>query len=453
MRPGARRVGAVSALTVVGIMTALTAGMASSTAFAAPSHSAPKAKGVHAPAQKRQGGVDLAVTKTGPASAAAGDSVKYVVTVTNNSSSPSSGYTVTDYLPAGIEDVVPPAGCSIPAPGLLTCTHGPLAAHGSDQIILTGTAGLTYTDLHNIVTVEGFEPDPDYSNNAAAVRTTVKQERVDLALAKYGPSSAPENSRVAYTLTVTNKGPDASSGWIINDQLPSALHGPYATSPGCHVTASNLLICEGGSLAPGASAAVTVTGTAGPGFNGVRNTATVRGGEFDPELGNNTAANQESRAALRITKTMEAPRTIREGDTVRYTVRVRNTGDMDFVGANPAHFTDDLTGLLDDARFNDDGTASSGVVGYAEPRLTWTGNLRHGDSVVIRYSITVNRRDFGDLRLQNGLVSDTAGSNCPTADASRECRTLGLVHVRDKDTHRATVHHTVAADRPRAARR
>ncbi|MEV6024321.1 DUF11 domain-containing protein [Streptomyces sp. NPDC052036] len=434
-------------------MTALTAGMASSTAVAAPSHSASKVKGVHSLAQTRQVGVDLAVTKTGPASANEGDAVTYVITVTNNSSGPSSGYTVTDYLPTGIRGVVPPAGCTIPAPGLLTCTHGALAAHASATITLNGTAGQGYTDLHNIVTVEGVEADPDFSNNAAAVRTGIAQRRVDLALSKSGPTSAPNNGQVTYTLRVTNNGPDASSGWIITDQLPSALHGPYTTSAGCSVNGSNLLTCTGGPLASGASATVTVTGFAGPDFNGVRNTATVRGNDFDPSLGNNTDTNRGGRAVLRITKTMEAPRTIRQGDTVRYTVRVHNTGDTDFVGANPAHFTDDLTGVLDDARFNDDGVANVGVVGYAAPRLSWTGPLHRGDTAVIRYSVTVNRRDFGDLRLQNGVSSADPGSNCPTADTARECRTLGLVHVRDKDTNRATAHHTVAADRPRAARR
>ncbi|MFJ5529107.1 DUF11 domain-containing protein [Streptomyces sp. NPDC093261] len=418
-------------------MTALTAGMASSTAVAAPSHSVAKVKAAHSPAhspaQSRQIGVDLAVTKTGPASATEGQSVTYVITVTNNSSVPSSGYTVTDYLPTGIRGVVPPAGCSIPAPGRLTCTHGPLAAHDSATIIVAGTAGQGFTNLHNIVVVEGVEADPDYSNNAAAVRTTVERSPVDLALSKSGASSAPNNGQVTYTLTVRNNGPAASTGWVITDQLPSALHGPFTTSPGCNVSAGNLLTCTGGPLASGGTATVTVTGFAGPNFDRVRNTATVRGNDFDPNLGNNTASNRVGRAALRFTKTVDAPRTIRPGDTVRYTVRVRNDGDMDFVGTNLAHFTDDLSGLLDDARFNDDGTANVGVVGYAEPRLTWTGPLRQGETAVIRYSITVDRQDFGDLRLQNGLVSDNPGSNCPTADASRECSTLGTVHVQDKD--------------------
>ncbi|MEU6093466.1 DUF11 domain-containing protein [Streptomyces sp. NPDC047079] len=434
-------------------MTALTSGMASSTAVAAPSHSVTQVKGVHSTAVARQVGVDLAVTKQGPASATEGQAVTYTITVTNNSSIPSSGFTLTDYLPTGIRGVVPPLGCSIPAPGLMTCTRGPLAAHASTTITVSGFAGQDFTNLQNIVAVEGNEPDPDYSNNAAAVRTEIARRRVDLSLTKSGPSTAPVNSQVTYTLTVRNNGPSDSTGWSITDQLPSALHGPYTTSAGCTVSASNLLTCTGGPLAAGATATVTVTGFAGPGFNGVQNTATVRGLDFDPDLGNNTDSNEVNRGGLRITKTVDAPRTVRPGDVVRYTVRVRNTGDTDFVGANPAHFTDDLSGVLDDARYNVDADATRGVVGYAEPRLTWTGELRRGETATIRYSVTVNRQDFGDLRLQNGLSSDNLGSNCPTAGASSECRTLVTVRLRDKDTGRAGMHRAMAADRTRAAQR
>uniref|UniRef100_UPI00374E000E hypothetical protein n=1 Tax=Streptomyces gibsoniae TaxID=3075529 RepID=UPI00374E000E len=86
-----------------------------------------------------------------------------------------------------------------------------------------GTAGQGYTDLHNIVTVQGNEPDPDYTDNADAVRTGVVQRRADLSLTKAGATSAPDNGQVTYTLKVTNNGPMASSGWILTDQF--ALHG------------------------------------------------------------------------------------------------------------------------------------------------------------------------------------------------------------------------------------
>ncbi|MFJ7900492.1 DUF11 domain-containing protein [Streptomyces sp. NPDC096198] len=413
-------------------MTALTSGMASSTAVAAPSQSVTAVKGVHSPAASRQTGVDLSVTKTGPAAAREGDSITYTITVTNNSTTPSTGFAITDYLPTGIRGVVPPVDCTIPIPGLLTCSRGALAAHTSTAITFSGVAGQSFTNLRNIVTVSGNQPDPDFSNNAAAVSTNITQRRVDLALSKSGPSSAPNGSPVTYTLTVTNNGPASSTGWVLTDQLPAALHGPFTTSAGCMVSGSNLLTCTGGPLASGAGTTVTVTGVAGPNFTGVRNTATVRGNDFDPDLRNNTASNRVPRGGLTITKTEDDRRTVRPGDTVRYTIRVRNTGDMDLVGADQAHFTDDLSAVLDDARYDHDATASRGTVSYAAPVLSWSGPLLRGESAVIHYSITVDRQDFGDHRLLNTVVSDTPGSNCPATGASSDCRTFDTVQGRDK---------------------
>src|SRR5437879_700701 len=70
---------------------------------------------------------DLAITKTGPATAAAGTDITYTVTVTNNGPSTSSGGTVTDTLPAGTTFAGASSGCSQTAPNVVTCTVGTLA--------------------------------------------------------------------------------------------------------------------------------------------------------------------------------------------------------------------------------------------------------------------------------------------------------------------------------------
>ncbi|KAA2234885.1 DUF11 domain-containing protein, partial [Solihabitans fulvus] len=49
------------------------------------------------------------------------------------------------------------------------------------------------------------------------------------------------------------------------------------------------------------------------------------------------------------------------GDTVSYTVTVRNTGQTPLTNAT---FTDDLTKVLDDATFNSDESATIGTATY-----------------------------------------------------------------------------------------
>ena len=64
------------------------------------------------------------------------------------------------------------------------------------------------------------------------------------------------------------------------------------------------------------------------------------------------------------------------GDTVTYTVTAENVGAGDYTAADPASVVDDLTGVLDDANYNDDATADLGDdPTYAEPRVTWVGAL------------------------------------------------------------------------------
>ncbi|MGK3950682.1 beta strand repeat-containing protein, partial [Microbacterium sp. K2] len=75
------------------------------------------------------------------------------------------------------------------------------------------------------------------------------------------------------------------------------------------------------------------------------------------------------------------------GDTIEYTVTGTNTGDTDL---SPVTITDDLTAVLDDAAYNDDVTADRGSADVADGTLTWTGSIPQGESVTIRYSVTVD---------------------------------------------------------------
>src|SRR5690606_7180989 len=77
------------------------------------------------------------------------------------------------------------------------------------------------------------------------------------------------------------------------------------------------------------------------------------------------------------------------GDTVTYTVTVSNTGGLDYTGEFPATVSDDMSGALDDASYNDDAAVDpdTGALAYAEPTLTWEGPLPAGESVTITYTM------------------------------------------------------------------
>ena len=113
--------------------------------------------------------------------------------------------------------------------------------------------------------------------------------------------------------------------------------------------------------------------------------------------------------ALTIVKTASAATAV-PGQKVTYTITVTDTGQTPYTGAV---VTDNLTGVLDDAAYDTDATATAGTVSYASPVLTWTGNLTPGQAATITYSVTVNNPDTGDKILTNTVTSAAAGSNCP----------------------------------------
>jgi uncharacterized repeat protein (TIGR01451 family) len=121
--------------------------------------------------------------------------------------------------------------------------------------------------------------------------------------------------------------------------------------------------------------------------------------------------------ALTITKTA-AVSTATPGSTVGFTITVDDTGQTPYTGAS---VTDALTGVLPDAAYNNDATASSGSVSFASPVLTWTGDLTPGQTVTISFSVTVNNPDTGGRVLTNTAVSAASGGNCPDGGSDPAC--------------------------------
>jgi len=116
----------------------------------------------------------LSITKTsGVDSAYFGDNLTYTLTVTNQGPSDSSGGTVTDVLPAGLEFVSSVSGCTEVA-GVVTCLFGPLSNGSSIDLtfvalVVMNEAGI----IHNIATVTGNETNPLEDTNSGADRTAV----------------------------------------------------------------------------------------------------------------------------------------------------------------------------------------------------------------------------------------------------------------------------------------
>ncbi|WP_210439309.1 CshA/CshB family fibrillar adhesin-related protein [Nocardioides xinjiangensis] len=126
---------------------------------------------------------------------------------------------------------------------------------------------------------------------------------------------------------------------------------------------------------------------------------------------------------LTLHKEQTSPASPDTGDRVTYTLTVRNDGAGDWTSADPAEVVDDLAGVLDDATWADDASASTGAVTFSEPELTWTGALAHGETARVAYSVVVT--NLGDHR----LVNIASVSGCALAECTPDPVVTPLPHV------------------------
>ncbi|CAO5163189.1 Staphylococcus aureus surface protein A (modular protein) [Frankia sp. AiPs1] len=248
-------------------------------------------------------------------------------------------------------------------------------------------------------------------------------------------------SAVTYTITVTNSGESPYTGATVNDQLGSVLNDSVynndASTTGGTVTYTAPTVSWSGNLAVGASATITYSITVNNPDLGDRvmiNTVTSDAlGSTCPSGGGGAPACRAVVSvlvpALTITKraaTGTGNATVVAGSPIDYTVTVQNTGQTPYTGAS---FTDDLARVLDDAVYNADAAASTGVVSFTSPDLTWTGDLAVGATATITYSVTTALPANGDRLATNAIASTTPGSTCVVGGGAADCTTTTAVLI------------------------
>ncbi|MET8699051.1 LPXTG cell wall anchor domain-containing protein [Kitasatospora sp. NPDC004723] len=237
---------------------------------------------------------------------------------------------------------------------------------------------------------------------------------------------------ITYSFTVANRHQDGSSsdldtatGVTVTDRIPVGTTFVAGSNPACQASGQTVT-CTVADLAPGAEATVafqvTVDDSTAVGTH-LDDTATLhfRGSQTqrEQERTSNTVRNTVAEVpGYTIVKTA-TPATARPGDTVRYRLQVTNTSQADAPGVT---LTDDLSGLLNSAAYNNDAVADRGSVNFAGTTLTWTGDLPAGANATIDYSVTVHSPLAADAVLRNAVTSGTFPNNCPPGSTDPRCR-------------------------------
>lgn len=378
----------------------------------------------------------LALRKTSdPASGTAvdaGQKITYTVEAQNTGDTDLSPVTVTDDL----TDVLAHAAHSGDVTTSIDGTEVTSGAAAVDGAALTWTGSLkpgevltiTYSaivnddvageTIANRVTASGTPPGSFEPIVPPAVTTQhpVAGFVIDKTANPASGTVVQPGQKISYTVTGTNTGAttlnparigdDLSkvlAGAAYNDDIATRIDGAPVATGAATITGDKLAWT--GPLAAGATVEITYSVTVAQGASGtvISNTASGEATPTTPDPANPdgppipgtpitppsvTTEHPAIGSGFTISKSADpaSGTAVEAGDTITYTVTGTNTGDTEL---RPAEIVDDLSAVLDDARYNDDVTASRGAAEVKNGTLTWTGTLPKGASVTIRYSVTV----------------------------------------------------------------
>ena len=177
-------------------------------------------------------GADLVLAKTvNNPTPNVGDTITFTVTLTNAGPVTATNVEVSDLLPAGLTFVfaLPSQGSYDPASGLWDV--GAVTA-GTPQTLLVGATVVSPKTQKNKAKVSHADQvDPHKGNNSASA--TEAPQQADLGLQKAVSNPTPNvGDTVTFTVTLSNKGPDAATNVQVSDQLPAGLRSCRRAEPG-----------------------------------------------------------------------------------------------------------------------------------------------------------------------------------------------------------------------------
>src|SRR5439155_217810 len=353
---------------------------------------------------------DLAVSKSGPASAKAGNYINYVLTVSNNGPLNGVSETLTDSLSSELQNatycVDGASACDPAAAGALSWS-GPLSTlgainAGSSKLVRIRAQiapGSTVDSIDNTASLSAQSPsDPTSSNDTSAMVTTTFSPETDLTLSKSGPASAKAGNYINYVLTVSNNGPSNGASATLTDSLSSELqNAPYCVdgASACNPAAAGALSWSGtlsrlGAINAGASKVVRIRDQIKPGStaSSIDNSASLSAqSPSDPTSSNDTSSTVTTtvsrKADLAVSKS--GPASAKAGNYINYVLTVSNNGPSNGVSET---LTDSLSSELQNATYCVDGAsacdpAAAGALSWSGP-LSTLGAINAGSSKLVR---------------------------------------------------------------------
>ncbi|NJL56229.1 DUF11 domain-containing protein [bacterium] len=387
---------------------------------------------------------NLTLTKTvAPTSGLSGTPAVFTVTVANTGDADATGVQITDAFTG--TGTCSPAPTPTASAGSVSGTFPNFTWDVGTLVATTGTATLTInctatgTDTQTVINTAtvanaGGDPTPPAPASATFTIGDVVVPGTDLTVTKTVDNPAPAaGETITFTVTVTNNGVAPVTSFTLTDTLNgTAVLGSPIYTPSTGSFAGNTWTFVG-SLAPGASATLTVSGVAtGADGQTINNVATLTGSiPADSNTGDNQAvATAQINGvlpvpALEITKDFtpggvgDTPENINSGETSVLTINLTNTG----TGALTINsFTDALAPLEVIGPVNVAGC--TGTVNVAGQTITGTNLvLNPGFSCSIQATVQTELADNGQCFTNNGaqITVTTTPALTPTIVGDTLC--------------------------------
>jgi uncharacterized repeat protein (TIGR01451 family) len=357
------------------------------------------------------GEADLGIVKASvPVSVIAGEKLTYTLTISNNGTITATSVTVTDTVPAGLNNPSATNGqsndCSVGPEFVCPMSDLPVGASAWVTIVATVDAGFTGT-LENKAGVTTVTTETNTVNNFTSLDTIVLTS-ADLSIGKSDePDPIAPGENVTYTLTITNDGPSDAVGVVVTDTLPlsTTLVEVDPSMGSCFEGA--IITCTLGTLPADDVASVTIVVTADENFTGVlQNGAEVASTTSDPNDGNNSTSEETTvnpRVDLTIAKSGDPDPAI-AGAVLTYSLVVTNSGG--FPAANVV-----VTDALPAETTVVTATASQGSCVLGSTVTCTLGTLAADTTASIVIEVLVDASAEGPLLNRAATSTDTSESD------------------------------------------
>ena len=274
------------------------------------------------------------VSDVGSDPMAAGGTVNYGVSVSNNGFTDAGATTLQLQIPANsvfdsaTGTITGCAPTSSPGPSVVTC-NVPALASGATASVTAHVRALSQGAITLSATVPATG-DADGSNNTASQLTTITSG-ANLGLTVSAPATATSGSQVTLQYTVTNFGPDNAVSFTFSFPAPTGLTS-FSVPGGCSLAGATYTCTFANSIAVNGTFNFSITAlvSAAGGSTVTSSSSLTASSPADPVASNNTAtANISITAGTDVALTMSrAPSgSLNVGTSATFTINASYSGD------------------------------------------------------------------------------------------------------------------------------